>query len=116
MELEQFLYNFIARFKHLASPDLLPLKKLSELTERKYYVIYNLMRLETSIGDGILTTVSEEPFKDGHKPTFQILLPPSFINDQEIGNWNDLSPGTYCLYIIKKSLFLLERIKLKKLI
>lgn len=77
-----------------------------------FFISFTVLRkIETTAGNGILTALSEPPFKEEHKAEFQILLPSDFLEDkqiEEINNNINLLAGQYKIIFIRDSILLLN--------
>lgn len=66
-------------FNAKSRSELLLLKKCSELKENKHYIIHELRRQETTVGEGIIASLSEAPFREGDVARFEVFLPRRFV-------------------------------------
>lgn len=98
MATQQTLKELAVRFNQQSKSDLLLLKKCSELKEEKHYIIHNLRKMDTTIGDAILAALSEAPYKEGDTPKFQVFLPRRFVVLLQNEDLESILPGT--LYIV----------------
>ncbi|WP_221935959.1 hypothetical protein, partial [Klebsiella pneumoniae] len=66
------MQSLVQQFNEHSKSNLLPTKKCIDLKEDKHYVVHTLRRMETSVGDAILATLGEAPYKDGDTAKFQV--------------------------------------------
>lgn len=97
MESKQYLQELAARFNQQSKSDLLMLKKCSELKEDKHYFVYNFKKLETAIGDAVLVSLSDTPYKEGELPKFQVYLPKRFVILLQNEDLDSIAPGNFYL-------------------
>lgn len=85
-------------FNQHSKSTLLVTKKCYELKEERRYAVHAFKRIDTSVGDGIIATLSEAPYKNGDHPKFQIFLPKRFVITLQNEDLESIQPGT--LYIV----------------
>lgn len=79
MAAHKLLQDIVEMFNEKSKSDLLLLKKCSDLKEEKHYIIHQLRRQETTVGEGIIASLSEAPYKEGDVPRFEVFLPRRFV-------------------------------------
>ncbi len=94
----QNLQDLAKLFNQHSKSAVLVTKKCNELKEERRYVVHAFKRIDTSVGDGILATLSEAPFKEGDHPKFQIFLPKRFVITLQNEHLDVVQPGK--LYIV----------------
>lgn len=57
-----------------------------------------MKKMETSIGDAILVSLSDAPFTPGDEPKFQMFLPKRFVNILQNEDLRNIEPGS--LYLV----------------
>ena len=98
MASHQFLQKLVEDFNSQSKSALLPTKKSSELKETKHYIVHDIRKIDTSVGDAILVSLSEAPYTRGDEPKFQMFLPKRFVNLLQNEDLGSIEPGT--LYIV----------------
>jgi hypothetical protein len=91
------LQTLVDLFNQHSKSSVLPVKKCSELKERKQYVIHYLKKLDTSVGDAITAALSEAPFKENDLPKFQVYLPKRFVTLLQNEDVEAIEAGKLCL-------------------
>lgn len=89
----QSIQVLLEQFNANSKSSVLPTKRCSELKEHKHYIIHQIRKLDTSVGDAILVLLSDAPFKSGDEPKFQVFLPKRFVNLLQNENLNNIQPG-----------------------
>lgn len=97
MSTQQTLTELTARFNQQSRSDLLHLKKCSDLKEEKHYIVHGFKKMETTIGDSLLVTLSDTPYKEGDQPKFQVYLPKRFVILLQNEDLDSIAPGTFIL-------------------
>jgi len=92
------LQSLVELFNQHSKSKVLATKKCTDLKEEKHYIIHNLKKIDTSVGDGILAALSEAPFKEGDTPKFQVFLPKRFVNILQNEDLDSIAPGK--LYLV----------------
>lgn len=98
MASRQFLQTVVDQFNSQSKSNLLPTKKSSELKETKHYIVHDMRKIETSVGDAILVSLSDAPYTTGDEAKFQMFLPKRFVNILQNEDLNSIQPGS--LYIV----------------
>ena len=57
-----------------------------------------MKKMETSVGDAILVSLSDAPYTNGDEAKFQMFLPKRFVNLLQNEDLDNIQPGT--LYIV----------------
>jgi len=94
----QFLQSLTEQFNSHAKSKSLPTKRCNELEEEKHYIIHSMMKIDTSVGDAVIVTLSEAPYKSGDTPKFQLFLPRKFIYLLQNMELDAILPGS--LYLV----------------
>ncbi len=89
----QHLQGLANLFNQHSKSALLVTKKCHELKEERRYAVHAFKRIDTSVGDGILATLSEAPYKEGDYPKFQIFLPKRFVITLQNEDLESVQPG-----------------------
>lgn len=95
---QEFLQTLVEQFNTQSKSSLLPTKKSSELKETKHYIVHDIRKIETSMGDAILVSLSEAPYTVGDVAKFQMFLPKRFVHLLQNEDLSNIQPGT--LYIV----------------
>lgn len=98
MASQQLLQNLVDQFNTHSKSSILTTKKCSELKELKHYIVHTMKKMETSIGDAILVSLSDAPFTPGDEPKFQMFLPKRFVNMLQNEDLRSIEPGS--LYLV----------------
>ncbi|WP_143442447.1 hypothetical protein [Klebsiella pneumoniae] len=93
IEMASQLQSLVHQFNLQSKSALLPTKKCSDLKEEKHYVIHSMKKMETSVGDAVLATLGEAPFKEGDGPKFQVFLPKRFLQVLQNEDLDSIKPG-----------------------
>lgn len=91
------LQELASRFNQQSKSDLVLLKKCSDLKEEKHYFVYSLKKVETSVGDAVLVSLSDTPYKDGEPAKIQVYFPKRFVILLQNEDLDSISPGTFYL-------------------
>lgn len=91
------LQTLVDLFNQHSKSNLLPIKKCSDLKEKKQYTIHYLKKVDTTVGDGVIAALSEAPFKDGDLPKFQVFLPKRFVTLLQNEDVENIGAGKLCL-------------------
>lgn len=94
---ESKLQILVDLFNQHSKSGLLPIKKCSELKEKKQYTIHHLRKVDTSVGDAIIVALSEPPYKAGDSPKFQVFLPKRFVTLLQNEDVESIEAGKLCL-------------------
>jgi hypothetical protein len=94
----QFLQSLVDQFNAQSKSSVLTTKKCSELKENKHYSVHTIRKIETSIGDAVLVSLSDAPFSQGDLPKFQVFLPKRFVNLLQNEDLTSIEPGS--LYLV----------------
>lgn len=94
----QQLQTMVDLFNQQSKSSLLLTRKCSDLKENKHYVVHSLKKTDTTVGDAVLVTLSDSPFKEGDLPKFQVFLPKRFVYVLQNENLETLRPGM--LYLV----------------
>lgn len=94
----QFLQTLVEQFNAQSKSNILLTKKCSELKENKHYAVHNIKKIETSIGDAVLATLSDAPFTPGDEAKFQVFLPKRFVHLLQNEDLRSIEPGS--LYLV----------------
>lgn len=97
MASQQFLQSLVEQFNAQSKSAVLVTKKCSELKEQKRYIIHNIKKMETSVGDAILVALSDKPYASGETPKFQVFLPKRFVHLLQNEDVRNIEPGTLYL-------------------
>lgn len=92
------MIELVNKFNQQSKSDLLLLKKCSELKEEKHYYVHAFKKMDTTIGDAVLVSLSDAPYKEGDQPKFQVYLPKRFVIMLQNENLDNIRPGTF--YIV----------------
>lgn len=76
----------------------MPTRNTSEIKENKHYIVHDINKIETSVGDAILVSLSDAPYTVGDEAKFQIYLPKRFVQLLQNEDLSNIDPGT--LYIV----------------
>lgn len=95
-----FLQTFVDQFNAQSKSNCLLTKKCSELKENKHYTIHNIKKIDTSIGDAIVVSLSDAPFTSGDEPKFQVFLPKRFVHLLQNEDLRSIEPGS--LYLVSR--------------
>jgi len=98
MASQQFLTNLVEQFNAQSKSNVLLTKKCSELKELKHYSVHTIRKVETTVGDAILVSLSDAPFKQGDEPKFQVFLPKRFVHLLQNEDLRTIEPGA--LYLV----------------
>ena len=98
MASQTVLQDMIEIFNKRSKSDLLLLKKCSDLKLDKHYIVHSLRRQDTTVGEGIVASLSETPYKEGDGPKFEIFLPRRFVSALQNEDLTAITPGT--LYLV----------------
>lgn len=93
MASQQSIQALLDQFNANSKSSVLPTKKCSELKEHKHYIIHQIRKLETSVGDAILVLLSDAPYQSGDEPKFQVFLPKRFVHLLQNENLSNIQPG-----------------------
>lgn len=97
MESKNYMEEIATRFNQQSKSDLLLLKKCYELKEEKHYFVYNFKKVETAVGDALLVSLSDTPYKDGEVAKFKVYLPKRFVILLQNEDLDSIAPGTFYL-------------------
>lgn len=98
MTSQNFLQSFVDQFNARSKSTLLQTKKCSDLKENKHYMVHQIRKIETTMGDAMLVSLSDAPFSEGDIPKFQIFLPKRFVNLLQNEDLRSIAPGS--LYLV----------------
>lgn len=98
MDSQHFLLKLVDQFNTHSKSTVLQTKKCSELKELKHYIIHTIKKLDTSIGDAVLVSLSEAPFTPGDEAKFQMFLPKRFVQILQNEDLRNIEPGS--LYLV----------------
>lgn len=93
MASQQSIQTLLEQFNANSKSSVLPTKRCSELKEQKHYIVHQIRKLDTSVGDAILVTLSDAPYTSGDVPKFQVFLPKRFVNLLQNENLSNIQPG-----------------------
>lgn len=93
----QYLQNLVDQFNSQSKSSVIATRKCSELKEQKHYIIHTIRKIDTSVGDAILVTLSDAPYQEGDLPKFQIFLPKRFVHLLQNEDTSNIKPGTLYL-------------------
>ena len=95
---QQQLQSLVDLFNQHSESKGLPTKKCSDLKEDKHYIVHTLKKMDTSVGDAIMASLSDSPYCDGDVPKFQVFLPKRFVVQLQNENLDLILPGM--LYVV----------------
>lgn len=98
MASRQFLQSLVEQFNVQSKSNVLLTKRCSELKENKHYIVHNIRKVETTVGDAILASLSDAPFTPGNEAKFQVFLPKGFVNLLQNEDLKTIEPGS--LYLV----------------
>lgn len=98
MSSQQLLQSLVDQFNTHSKSNVLLTKKCSELKENKHYTIHNIRKIDTTVGDAILVSLSDAPFSQGDGAKFQVFLPKRFVQLFQNEDLSIIEPGS--LYLI----------------
>jgi hypothetical protein len=98
MASREFLQSLVEQFNTQSKSSLLPTKKSSELKEHKHYIVHDMRKIETSLGEAILVSLSDAPYVVGNEAKFQMFLPKRFVHQLQNEDLNIIEPGS--LYLV----------------
>jgi hypothetical protein len=98
MSSQQFLQNLVEQFNAQSKCNVLATKKCSELKESKHYIVHSVKKVDTSVGDAIVVSLSDAPYTPGDSPKFQVFLPKRFVNMLQNEDLRSIEAGT--LYLV----------------
>lgn len=93
MESPQSIKVLLEQFNANTKSSALPIKRCSELKENKHYIIHQIRKVDTTVGDAILVLLSNSPYKSGDGPKCQVFLPKRFVHLLENENLSNILPG-----------------------
>lgn len=65
-------------FNKVSKSDTLLLKRCADLIEEKAYIVHRFVRQVNKVGEGVIATLSEAPYKEGDVARFEVYLPKRF--------------------------------------
>lgn len=72
-------------------------KKCSDLKVNKHYSVHSFMKVDTSVGEGIIAKLGDSPYKDEDEPKLQIFMPKRFVELLTNEDLSSIQPGQYYL-------------------
>lgn len=93
MESQKSIQVLLEQFNKKSKSSVLPTRRCSELKENKHYIIHEIRKLGTTVGDAILVLLSDAPYKSGDEPKFQVFLPKRFVHLLQNENLSNILPG-----------------------
>lgn len=98
MTSQQFLQSLAQQFNAQSKSGVLPTRKCSELKEQKHYIVHTMRRIDTTVGDAIIVSLSDAPYTSGDEAKFQVFLPKRFVHVLQNEELRNIEPGS--LYLV----------------
>lgn len=92
------LKSLVEQFNAHSKSNILQTKRCSELKEHRHYIVHHIKKVETTIGDAILVSLSDAPFSPGSEARFQVFLPKRFVHLLQNEDFGKIEPGS--LYLV----------------
>lgn len=104
MSKQHHLQSLVDLFNDNSKLNLLPIKKCSQLKEEKRYIVHFMKKIDTKVGDAVITALSDSPYMQEDTPKFQVFLPKRFTTLLQNEDLDSVEPGTSLMVKLEKQL------------